>query len=70
MVVVLMQASVSQLRLFAMTDNHTAGSNTTVEVINRVINDTARSGQQRILYLKLDNYTRKNKNKYLAAYLK
>lgn len=55
---VLMHALVPQLWLFTTTDNHTTGSNHTVEFIHRVINYVAKSGQQRTLFLQLDNCTR------------
>lgn len=67
---VLIHASISQLRLFTMTDEHATGSNHIVEAIHRVVDEISKCGRlPRTLFLQLDNCTRENKNKFLMAYI-
>lgn len=63
-------ASVCQLRLYTVTDNHASGSNHIVEIAHFVINEEALNGNLlRKCFLQLYRYSRENKIRYVMAFM-
>lgn len=67
LVIVLMHAPFSALRLFNMTETHATGSKTIVESVQRVVNNPFWTGNVlRNLFTVLDTCSRKDKNHFMA----